>query len=152
MTKFTDGKQTISISMCVYENGNMSPDWEEDFFEVGSLPLEEKTETYIVDDVEYLIKQARDWERGEGDFSGELEESGDDPEDRRVYVTHIKYWYALLINDDDDDWSSGSHDREETIARARRCRERDYPDAYVAVIELGPNPVCVGEIRDFDVD
>lgn len=87
MTKLTDGRQTISISMCVYENGSMSPDWERDFFDVGSLPYDDEADVYTVDDVEYLVEQANDWQQGVGDYEDELEgQPGHNPDDRIVDI------------------------------------------------------------------
>ena len=57
------------------------------------------------------------------------------------------YWFALMTGPDDQDWGTGTHDKEEAIARLREMRA-DYPDAYIAVIMEGRDPVCVDEIRD----
>lgn len=55
-------------------------------------------------------------------------------------------WYALMTGPDDDDWGTGTYDREEAIARLHDMRG-DYPDAYIAVIQEGENPTCIDEIR-----
>lgn len=58
-------------------------------------------------------------------------------------------WYAVQ-RDREDDWSTGSYDREEAREMARKLRA-DYPDALIAVIDnAGTNPVCVDEITDLD--
>ena len=59
-----------------------------------------------------------------------------------------KYWYAVQRSAEDD-WGYGSHDRAEAMQMLRKERE-DYPDALIAVIEEGDNPVCVEEIRELD--
>lgn len=88
MTRFTDGSKTVEITMKVWQDGQYAPDWEKDFFEVGALPYDEETDTYTVDDVDYLIDQANDWHEGIGDYQDDLEgHPGHNPDDRYVYVT-----------------------------------------------------------------
>lgn len=53
------------------------------------------------------------------------------------------YWYAVMADDDDDDWGTGS----ESLEEAREMLKQ-YPDGYIAVIRMGDDPVCVREIRD----
>lgn len=53
-----------------------------------------------------------------------------------------KIWYAVMKDHDDDDWGTGSYDLEEAEAK---CREYG-PEAYIAAIEEGDNPVCIEEI------
>lgn len=90
MTRFTDGKKTVCISMSVYEYGSMSPDWEKDFFDVGSLPYDDEEDVYTVDDVEYLVEQANDWQQGVGDYEDDYEgQPGHNPDDRIVDVDYV---------------------------------------------------------------
>lgn len=49
------------------------------------------------------------------------------------------YWYAVMMDRDDNDWGTGSYDLE----KAKEMLLRDYPDGYIAVIE---NDVCIDEI------
>ena len=44
------------------------------------------------------------------------------------------------------DYYYGTYDREEALERLESMRS-DYPDAYIAVIREGADPVCVEEIR-----
>ena len=88
--KITDGKKTVDIEMKVWEGSGFSPDWSMDFFDAGSLPYNEETETYTVDDVDYCIEQAEDWENSRGDFSDDVPN-----ENRRVFV--------IDITDDDEE-------------------------------------------------
>lgn len=53
------------------------------------------------------------------------------------------YWYAVMTDNDDSDWGYGSYDLDE----AREMLKK-YPDGYIAVIEMGNDPICVEEIRD----
>lgn len=90
MTKFTDGKVTKQITMKVWLDGQWSPSFEADFFDVGGLPYDEETDTYTVDDVDYLIDQANDWKEGTGDYVDDFEgEPGHIPEDRGVFVEDV---------------------------------------------------------------
>lgn len=85
-TILTDGKNTVKITMNVWEGDGYSPDWSQDFFEVGSLPRRETSRgiEYIVEDVSYCTDQAIDWERRSGDFRD------DDTEDeRRVDIDEL---------------------------------------------------------------
>lgn len=62
--KLTDGKKTIEIIMTVGD----SPDWSMDFFNAGSLECDEESHVFYVQDVDYCVEQAMDWENGKGDF------------------------------------------------------------------------------------
>ena len=68
MTRLTDGKRTVAITMTVYDGSHYTPDWSHDFFCTGSLPYDENTDAYFVPDVSYCIEQAEDWKNSEGDF------------------------------------------------------------------------------------
>ena len=59
--KMTDGKRTIDIQMKVWNGSGYGPDWSIDFFDAGSLPRNEDG-VDVVDDVDYCIDQAREWE------------------------------------------------------------------------------------------
>lgn len=52
------------------------------------------------------------------------------------------YWYAVLQDNDDNDWGYGSYDLEEAKEMVAK-----YPDGYIAVIAEGTDPICVDEIR-----
>lgn len=62
--KMTDGKKTVEITMKVWNDFNTgySPDWSDDFFNAGILPYDEDEDFFIVDDVDYCIEQAEEWE------------------------------------------------------------------------------------------
>ena len=62
--KMTDGKKTVAITMKVWNDFNTgySPDWSNDFFNAGILPYDEDEDFFIVDDVDYCIEQAEEWE------------------------------------------------------------------------------------------
>lgn len=62
--KMTDGKKTVEITMKVWNDFNTgySPDWSNDFFNAGILPYDEDEDFFIVDDVDYCIEQAEEWE------------------------------------------------------------------------------------------
>ena len=59
-----------------------------------------------------------------------------------------KLWYAVMRDRDDDDWGYGSHDIDEA---KQMLTEEESPEAYIAVIKEGENPVCVDEIRREDI-
>ena len=59
-----------------------------------------------------------------------------------------KIWYAIMQDNDDQDWGTGTFDREEAIDRVKAMRD-EYPEAYIAVIDDDEDPICIEEIRDF---
>lgn len=63
------------------------------------------------------------------------------------YGNYLAIWYALMTGPDDTDWGTGTFDRDEAFRRVREMRD-DYPDAYIAVIDDGPDPICIEEIHD----
>ena len=56
-------------------------------------------------------------------------------------------WYAVMRDNEDTDWGTGSYDLDEAKAMARQWREDGSPDAYIAVIDEA-HKVCVDEIRE----
>lgn len=63
--KITDGKRTVEIRMMIWQETGFSPDWSNDYFGAGQLPYDDETEAYTVQDVEYCIDAAREWESEE---------------------------------------------------------------------------------------
>lgn len=67
----------------------------------------------------------------------------------------MKYWYAVMMDREDNDWGTGSFDLDEAKAMVLR----DYPnDGFIAVIDGGydedgnatTDPLCVDEIEQED--
>ena len=86
MSKFTDGKKTIEITMKVWQDGQYSPSIENDFFEVGALTYDESIDAYHVGDLDYLVESALDWKYAVGDFCADEDVVSDD---RRVWVDDV---------------------------------------------------------------
>lgn len=65
MTRLTDGTRTAEITINEWDGSEYTPDWSNDFFEVGNLPLvwvgAIDGEAHKVEDVDYCIEQANDW-------------------------------------------------------------------------------------------
>lgn len=57
--KITDGKKTVEIRIQKWNGSGYDPDWSNDYFTAGSLPYDEETDTYAVDDVDYCIDMAK---------------------------------------------------------------------------------------------
>lgn len=57
------------------------------------------------------------------------------------------YWYAIMMDNEDDDWGTGTYDLGEAEKKVAALRADGYPDAYIAVIDEGGDPICVEEIR-----
>lgn len=58
----------------------------------------------------------------------------------------MKLWYAVLFDNYDTDWGYGSRSRTKALEMLRGIREI-HPDAYIAVIADGDDPVCIEEFR-----
>lgn len=61
----------------------------------------------------------------------------------------MKPWYAVMIDNEDNDWGTGSYDLDEAKAMVKRNLDI-YPNGYIAVIDNSSDPVCVDEIHDID--
>lgn len=57
-----------------------------------------------------------------------------------------RIWFAIMMNNEDNDWGYGSVDKAQALQMLETTRE-DHPDAYIAVIDDGDDPVCIKEIR-----
>lgn len=57
-----------------------------------------------------------------------------------------KTWYAVLRDEEDNDWGYGSKNYEEAVEMARRVGE----NARIAVISDGKDPVCEDIIMQED--
>lgn len=74
MTRFIDNNGKIA-EITLINNGY---EWQDEFFNVGSLSYNEDSDAYEVEDVDYLIDQANDYISGCGDFSdGEPQENAE---------------------------------------------------------------------------
>ena len=58
----------------------------------------------------------------------------------------MTYWYAVMQDNEDNDWGYGSHD----LDGAKKMVKK-FPEGYIAVIEEGSDPICVDEIRGEDL-
>lgn len=59
-------------------------------------------------------------------------------------MKYTKLWYAVLADENDNDWGTGS----ETGVKALRIAERLGENAYVAVIDVSDDdPLCIAEIH-----
>jgi len=68
-----DGSKAADVTIHEWNelDNSWTPDWSRDFFEAGGLEegyLEGVGSVYFVDDVDYCVEQAEDWENGSGDF------------------------------------------------------------------------------------
>lgn len=75
----------------------------------------------------------------------ELEKSDRKSEEEKM---SDRKWYAVMRDREDDDWGYGSYDIDEA---KRMCLDQESPEAYIAVIAEGENPVCVDEILPEDI-
>lgn len=59
----------------------------------------------------------------------------------------MKIWYAVMQDNEDNDWGYGSGDLEEAKAMVAKHKAMGYVEAYIAVIDDTADPVCIEEIR-----
>lgn len=87
-TILTDGNKTAEIIMRTWSDFQWSPDYSNDFFEVGGLKEVDVFGelAYEVDDLNYCIMQAHDWEYKRGDF---YDDGEPDVDDRQVWIHYI---------------------------------------------------------------
>ena len=94
MKRMTDGHKTAEITMEYFDEAQQRwIDIAEDFFADGQLhEIDPDTEAIIVDDVDYCIEMARDWEAKRSDLDNAVgvDEDAIEAEERRVWVDEIK--------------------------------------------------------------
>ena len=115
MTRITDGKKTIGLSMRIYEYGNWSPDLSQDWLVTGLLQYDDESESYILDcTIEDVIDGAMLWKYHSGDFEG-CGKPSEDPDDFGVWIDgewHEDESYREEEDEDEDE------DEEENAAQA----------------------------------
>lgn len=84
MTRLTDGRRILEIAMNNWTKNDYTPDWSADFFEVGCLHYNEELVAYEVEDVDYCVNQALDWESNTGDYF-DYDADPEEVESRNVY-------------------------------------------------------------------
>lgn len=67
MTRYTDGKNTIGITMHQWTGDGWTPDWQNDFFDAVREDSVEKI-AYFAKDVNYMVDCLIDYMEGVGDF------------------------------------------------------------------------------------
>lgn len=76
MARLVSGNRIVEIIMNTWDGEKYTPDFSGDFFMVGSLRYDLDLEAYEVDDIDYCIEQAEDWENKDGDCYGEEDAPG----------------------------------------------------------------------------
>ena len=82
--KLTDGKKTVEIKIQRWNGSGYDPDWSANYFNAGSLPYDEETDTYTVEDVDYCIETAN--KTNEDGACGKYDENGDLVRDEDMFV------------------------------------------------------------------
>ena len=66
-----------------------------------------------------------------------------------------KLWYAVMADNNDDDWGTGSYNETEARTMVKTLKEMGHEEAYIAVINEGyseddewNDPICIEEIRE----
>lgn len=87
MTRLSDGKKTVEITMNNWTGSGYTPDWSADFFQVGGCAYDDERNVYVVPNVEYCVDCARDWENGRWD--GDEDAAQDDLDSRCVDICYL---------------------------------------------------------------
>lgn len=82
--KLTDGKKTVEIKIQRWNGSGYDPDWSADYFAAGSLPYNDETDTYTVEDVDYCIEMANS--ASEDGACGKYDEDGNIVRDEDMFV------------------------------------------------------------------
>ena len=82
--KLTDGKKTVDIKIQRWNGSGYDPNWSTDYFNAGSLPYDEETDTYMVEDVDYCIETASN--ANEDGACGMYDENGDLVRDENMFI------------------------------------------------------------------
>ena len=103
MIRLFDGKKLVEIEMIEEQDEKVFPDFSADFFEVGGLKevpefYDHRATCYKVNDVDYCIDQARDWEALSGDYA--LDDDSDVCVYRTVSIEGL-YWVYSVGGDND---------------------------------------------------
>jgi hypothetical protein len=97
-------------------------------------------------DLSEVKRLAKEWDMTMDELLGQMHvATAKEIESHGVYDSEYEgpiYWYAVMRDDEDDDWGHGSFD----LASAKEMVKK-FPEGYIAVIEEGPDPVCVEKIR-----
>jgi hypothetical protein len=97
-------------------------------------------------DLAEVKRLAREWDMTMDELLSQMHiATTKEMESHGVYDSEYEgpiYWYAVMRDDEDDDWGYGSFD----LANAKEMVKK-FPKGYIAVIEEGPDPVCVEKIR-----
>ena len=67
----------------------------------------------------------------------------------------MKKWYAVMRDNEDTDWGTGSTRLREAAKMVRKMRREGDEEAHIAVIDITSDDinaqVCIDEIRDVQV-
>lgn len=88
--KLTDGKKIVEIKIQRWNGNGYDPDWSNDYFNSSTLPYNEETDTYTVENVDYCIETAQ--KASEDGACGKYDENGNITRDNDmiVFITYIK--------------------------------------------------------------
>lgn len=61
-----------------------------------------------------------------------------------------KIWYAVMRDNNDNDWGYGSHNKREAAKMVRKMRRDGYPEAFIEIVEIADeyNSLSIGRIHD----
>lgn len=64
----------------------------------------------------------------------------------------MKKWYAVMKDNEDNDWGYGSFNKRKAAKMVRDMRRNGETEAYIAVIDVTSDDmntqICIEEIRD----
>lgn len=132
-----------------------------DAWEIDEMPLifesEDENEIYCklleLDSDDYIVREYVEMQYADGSSWQEK-----DLNDERVHTygarsfkeTHST-WYAIEMDEDDNDWGYGSYDETEAKAMLMDVKSLPFHEAaHIAVIHMGRDPECVEVVMGDD--
>lgn len=68
--RFTDRERVAEITMRTWDGESWGQDFSADILTDGKAAYDEALDAYLVNDLDYVIDYAKDWQAGTGDFRG----------------------------------------------------------------------------------
>jgi hypothetical protein len=98
-------------------------------------------------DLAEVKRLAKEWDMTMDELISQMHvASAEEIEEHGAYDSEYAgpvYWYAVMQDDEDNDWGYGSFDLDKAKEMVKK-----FLDGHIAVIEVGDDPICVGEIRE----
>ena len=92
MAKITDGRVTLDVTMCEWQNGRWTPDMSDDILATDYIGYDEEVEAHLVKSLAAVKDFLKAWEKCESEIDFEIEEKPD----RFTDIKFLSYREDLL--------------------------------------------------------